>query len=328
MNKPSRVLIVGCGQLGSRHLQAVATLPQVQEIEVVDPRPESLQLGQARVAEMTDRQPQLTVRWLSSLEEATRSGDLCIVATQAQGRCSLVRTIAEELGYSSFLLEKLVAQSVSEMEDLLTFTRARNLAIWVNCKTRAYPFHRRVKQRLDPADPMIFSVVGGNLGLANNGIHAADLFVFFDGACRIASAGSFLDPMLHRTKRGTCDLSGVLHGYTDKGSHFILSYDSRDEQFEHWSITTRRYRCLVDHLQRWAVESDAESGWAWRPVPFEGDLRVSQMTKAFAAQILTTGRCELPMLTESAVAHRFILSVLQPHFRRLMEREVECCPVT
>ena len=39
-----RILIVGCGQLGGRHLQAVASLPSVREIDVVDPRPEGLEM--------------------------------------------------------------------------------------------------------------------------------------------------------------------------------------------------------------------------------------------------------------------------------------------
>ena len=35
---PFRVLVIGCGELGSRHLQALATLPFIREIEVVDSR--------------------------------------------------------------------------------------------------------------------------------------------------------------------------------------------------------------------------------------------------------------------------------------------------
>ena len=66
----SRVLIAGCGQLGSRHLQAVATLTGVDSIDVFDPRPEAL----------------------------------CVVATLALGRTALVREIADRLGYRAFLL--------------------------------------------------------------------------------------------------------------------------------------------------------------------------------------------------------------------------------
>ena len=90
------------------------------------------------------------------------------------------------------------------------------------------------------------------------------------------------------------------------------------------NYTSGIYRLQV----RWAVESDAASGWAWRPAPFEGNLLVSEMTKIFATDILVSGRCELPTLEESLVAHRFVLGELQPHFSRLLEQEVERCPVT
>ena len=324
----SRVLIVGCGQLGSRHLQAVSRLPHVQEIEVVDTRPEALQLGHQRLAEVTDRQPQMEVRWYSSLSEATPGGNLCIVATQAPGRCQLVREVAQRLDYTVFLLEKIVSQSVGELEELMAFSTVRGLSVCVNLKGRAYPFHTRVKQLLDPADPILFSVVGGNHGLATNGIHVADLFAFYDGSRRIELAGSHIDPILHHTKRGMLDLNGTLQGYTEKGSHFTLSYAADHTASEQLSISTRRYRCIVDHLQRWAVESDTGSGWAWRPIPYEGDLLVSDMTKQFAADLLRWGRCELPSLEASFVAHRFILEALKPYFSQLLQRELESCPVT
>jgi len=323
-----RILLVGCGEIGSRHLQAVATLPDVQEVDVVDPRPDALAMGRRRLAEMPDRQPSTTYRWLSSLEAASPGGQLCIVATRAEGRCELTRQVTEQLGYTAFLLEKPVGQSVRECESLLDFVRSRGLSVWVNCKTRAYPFHKRVKQFLDPAEPILFTVVGGNHGLANNGIHSVDLFAFYDGANSIERAGSHLDPVLHRTKRGLLDVSGTLLGYTEKGSHLTISYANNHGQSEQIVVTTCRYRCIVDHMQRWAVESDAGSGWSWRPVPFEGNLLISEMTKAFARDVLTRGCCELPTLEESMVAHRFILGELQPHFSRLLERAIELCPVT
>ncbi len=325
-----RVLIVGCGELGSRHLQAVASLPQVREIEVVDPRPEALQLGRERLAETPDRHLSTIFRWLSSLEEASKGGDLCIVATQADVRCQLVHQVVKTLGYSSFLLEKLVAQSVREYESLLEFSKEKRLSVWVNCKGRAHPSHKRVKAHLDPAEPIIFSVVGGNHGLANNGVHAADLFAFYDRTGRIESAGSRIDPVLHSSKRGSSvfDLSGTLHGYTEKGSHFTLSFATDHDGPAHFSIISRRYRAVIDDMMKWFYESTVDSGWSWRAVPFEANLMVSNMTKAFAADILGSGRCELPTLEECFPAHRFILSELQPHFNKLLGTEGDRCPVT
>jgi len=327
-----RVLVVGCGEVGSRHLQAVASLPQVQAIEVVDPRPESLTRGQSRVAELTDRPAATTYRWLTSLDEATPGGDLCIVATQARERCELVRQASGQLGYTNFLIEKVVAQSIPEYEALLEYVRLRRLAVWVNFITRIYPVHQLIKGRLNPDDPMVFTAVGGGKrGLALNGIHAADLFVFYDGTDRIEPAGSRIDPVLHPTKRGpdVLDLTGTLQGSSRKGSHFTLAYTNDDHnQEETISIFTPRYRCIVDHRQRWAMESAEAGGWAWRPIPFEGTLTVSHLTKGFATEILASGRCRLPTLEEAWAAHEFILRELHPHFNQLLQRDVERCPVT
>ena len=94
-----KVLIVGCGELGSRHLQAVASLPIIKEIEVVDVRPEALKFGQDRLSQIPDVNRSIDFRWLSSLKEAKKIGDLCIVATKADGRYQILRDIVNELGY-------------------------------------------------------------------------------------------------------------------------------------------------------------------------------------------------------------------------------------
>ncbi|MBI3317664.1 MAG: hypothetical protein HYZ90_00755 [Candidatus Omnitrophica bacterium] len=325
-----KILLVGCGQLGGRHLQAVASLPEVRRVEVVDPRPEALALGRRRLKELPGLSGEISFRWLRDLGEASPGGDLCIVATQAQGRCRQVQEADDRLGYRSFLIEKIVAQSVAEMEELLESARRRRLSIWVNLKTRAYPVHRRIKGLLAGEGPLVMEVTAGNLGLANNGVHTADLFAFYDGADRIESAGSQVDPILHPSKRGAelFDLSGTLQGRTGKGSRFILAYAAEHDGPELIALTGPNRRFLVDHLSRWAMESDRESGWSWRPLPFEGDLLVSEMSKGFVSEILSSGRCLLPTLEESMAAHRFILEELKPYFERLLKRELDLCPVT
>ena len=325
----SRVLLIGCGQLGSRHLQAAALTPSVTEIEVVDPQPESRELGKKRLEEVENQNPKLQVRWLSSLREAASEADLCIVATRAQGRVGQIREAAG-LGCRRFLVEKIVAPSISEYEELIGFSRQRSLSIWVNCQGRGHPFHQKARQLLRDGGPIVFSVVGGNHGLATNGVHAADLFVFYTGAESIQEAGVWVDPVLHPSKRGEelFDLSGTLCGVSGNGSRFFLSYAGDHRNYEQFSVAGRDYRFLVDHLNLWSAESGPSTGGQWRASFLSEDLRVSRMTRRFAEQILTEGRCDLPTLEESFVAHRFILESLRPHFNRLLKKEALLCPVT
>lgn len=324
-----RVLIVGCGELGTRHLQAVSTLPCIGEIEVVDPRPEGLALGRQRLAAVADRAPGIVFRWLSALDQTSAGGDLCIVATQSKGRCDVVRRVAEVAGYRSFLIEKLVARSTVEYESLLAFATAHRLDIWVNCKRRAYPISKRIKALIDPAEPILVTEAGGQHGLANNGIHSVDLFVFYDQCRRLDSAGSRIIPTLYPSKRGpdVFDLAGTLCAQSEKGSQVTLMFAGDHLAPPVMTIVSPRYRWIVDEMSRNAWESDSETGWQWRPVPFEGELMVSVMTRRFATDILNSGTCELPTLADCLPAHRFVLDELMPHFRRLVEPQLDHCPV-
>ena len=328
--KRFKILVIGCGDLGSRHLQAVSALPDVEEITVVDPNPKSLELGKQRLLDVPHRSKETELKWFSSLEEMQGDADLCIMATLAEGRNALIKTIAQRFGVQLFLIEKLVAQSVEDYEALISFAKEKNLSIWVNCQTRANGSHKRIKQNLDPGHPILLNVIGGNHGLATNGVHYADLFCFYDGSDHIQLNGTVIDPLLHPAKRGKgfFDLSGTLLGSSGKGSQFTLSFSGSHRSPPHLSIVSPHYRAIIDDVLGCFYESREASGWNWEKIPYEGDLFVSRMTKDFVADIFEKQACELPTLEECFPAHRFILKTLQPHFGALLKKEISCCPAT
>jgi hypothetical protein len=325
------VLLVGCGELGSRHLQALASLSEVGLIEVVDPRPQGLKLGRKRLAELTQRNDQIEFRWHNSIENASGGGDLCIVATLAEGRRGQIVKIVRHLGYRAFIIEKTVTQSVADYRMLMDFSAEEKLSIWVNCKTRAYLLHQKIKSRLgDSAGPLLFNVTGGNLGLVTNGIHAADLFAYYDNCLQFEVKGAYVDAVLHPSKRGPelFDLSGTLLGCSENGSQFTISYSRADRSPDHISILAQGTRFIIDHMNRSAWISETEGDNCWKPLEFEGNPLVSQMTSEFASEILSTGTCKLPTLEECYPAHNFILGGLLPHFNQLLGSRVDACPVT
>jgi predicted dehydrogenase len=325
-----KVLLIGCGQLGSRHLQALASLKEISEIVVVDPTQAGLDLGQARLKEISDLNPLIRFRWCLQADGSAAGGELCLIATQAPGRAALLRDTAVRLGYKQFLVEKIVTQSVADYEDLLRLSKEQDLKVWVNCKTRAYEVHQYIKSRIDPRDPIIFTACGGNHGLGNNGIHEADMFVFYDGCRSIVERGSRVDDVIHPSKRGAhvCDLSGTIFGSSEKGSDFMLSFSGQHVSPDTLTLITPKGRFIVDHFQKFALESYPQDGWKWSPIRIDENWAVSHMTKAFAKDILTRGECLLPDLGDCYPAHKFILEALQPQFTRLLKKTVTECPVT
>tara|TARA_Y100000588_G_C14253964_1_gene924634 strand:- start:944 stop:1648 length:705 start_codon:yes stop_codon:yes gene_type:complete len=234
------------------------------------------------------------------------------------------------LGYTSFLLEKIADQSMSVIDNAVSYCQTHGISAWVNFQTRVVPTYRRVKEKLSGGDPIYFCGMGGFQYLATNAIHTADLFAFYDECTSIDQTTAKIDQIIHPSKRGSdiFDLTGTLQGYTTRGSSLTLSYGQGDQAWEHFSISSKNYRCVVDTLEGWMMEADATSDWHWRPVAFEGSLLVSETTKDIANDIMTCGSCQLPTLEESLVSHRFILDGLLPHFKKLTGQLSDSCPVT
>ncbi len=86
MKSDARVLIVGCGEIGTRHLQAVASLAMISSVEIVDPNQQSLELGKARLLEIPDLNKDIEFKWLNAIDKATPNGDLCIICTKTDIR--------------------------------------------------------------------------------------------------------------------------------------------------------------------------------------------------------------------------------------------------
>ena len=328
MTANGRVLINGCGEIGTRHLQAAVTLPGVSAIDVVDPRPESLALGRRRIGEIPDARPDIPIRWLTSIADA-EPADLCVVATRAQGRFNVVLEAADR-GSRAFLLEKLVTSSVAEYEELLSLAETRALPMWVNCKTRTYPFHKRTRERFAGDEPIQFHVIAGNDGLGCTGVHSVDLFAFYDRCTSISPVSAAIDPVLHHTKRGNgiLDLSGTLTAVSDRGSSLVLSFAADHPTHPVFVVSSSRHRFVLDQARPFAQESSAAANWAWSPVAFEGNFLISHMSRAFISDILDHGTCELPTLRECFLAHAYLLTALQPWFSTLMGREVDELPIT
>lgn len=323
-----RILIVGCGQIGSRHLQAVSGMQEVASIDVVDCNDSSLKLGQKRLSEVVGKNPAITYHWLEGLESSLKGADLCIVATSALGRVKLIKEIFEKTGITKFIIEKLAAQSTEEYQELLDFSRRNHLNIWVNCPTRSYAVHQYIKSQIDPREPLVFSQIGGNFGLACNGIHYADLFLFYDQTNDIRAVSTTIDAVLHPSKRGKdfFDLSGVLTGCTSKGSKFILAYAPDHTMADVVTIFTKRARFMVDIINGWAQESI--DGKPWQKIPIENKINVSDTTQIFCGDIFLHNSCALPTLQECWPAHRFILTETLPHFNRLLKTQNQFCPAT
>jgi len=114
------VVIVGAGQLGSRHLQALAAVDIPMQIYVIDPSEDSLSVAVERFnAVNTKRQSSLTT--YSTYESLPEHLDLAIISTSANVRLHVIQTLIEKCTITNGFLEKVLFQNLNEYKRAIPF---------------------------------------------------------------------------------------------------------------------------------------------------------------------------------------------------------------
>lgn len=286
------VAVVGAGQLGSRHLQALARLSRPARVWVSDPSPAALETAAARWKEAAPGAG-LSADFSGRLPQSL---DCAIVATDAAAREAAVSGLLKGRAVRYLILEKLLAQSpegLRRLEALLGGAKA-----WVNCPRRLWPAYRALK----PALPLDLAVTGTGWGLASNAVHFLDLAAYYTGRADWTLDGSGLSREEEPSKRpGFVELHGSLSARC--GEHRV-----RLESVP----GPRRFTVSVGGA---AVSED-------------GAPKQSELTHAVVEDLLARGDCGLAPFAESAALHAPFLETLRAHWRAVKDARAECCPVT
>ena len=322
-----KILLVGCGELGSRFLQASLQVNDVNQIDVLELSDQAVEVARSRMNQIQFDHEAIKVNWHKSFSSVGQGADLCIIATQADGRENIFDEVFN-LGIKNILTEKIVTQSLAAYEEILSKAEKSGVSVWVNCKTRDYPVWKYIKTKLDPSMELLYHSIGGNHGLCTNGLHTLDLFAFISDSKKLVDTNSRIDPILHMTKRNKYDLSGAFHLTGVGKSKCIIDYSASSSSSVLEVVATQQYRWVLDHATRQAFESSQENKWILEPIPFEGDLSVSNMSIKFISDILKKNKCGLPTLQQTYSAHEFLFSVTLPVFNQLIGKADDICPCT
>ena len=140
-----KILIVGCGNIGSRHLQALTKLNGNVTVDIVEHDSNSIKLAKSRLDEAGYDKKYFKFNWHKNFQTLDGYSDLVIVATLSKDRVKLIEKLLK-IGYSRFLIEKLVCQSTSEYKYLLKIMKKFNAKGWVNTRCRYFKSYQKIKQ--------------------------------------------------------------------------------------------------------------------------------------------------------------------------------------
>ena len=315
----ANILISGAGQLGSRHLQGLAKCHLPLRIYVQDIYEESLSRAEQRWNEVLGPETHHDVSFHTSFESLPRQLDIAIVATTAEVRPKMVGEIANLVTVRFWVLEKVLAQNESGLDEIVSHTR-NSMGAWVNTPRRMMPWHQQIKTQLNLNHPMTLKVEGA-WELACNAIHLLDLFAWWTGEKLQMVNTDHLAPHWFESKRqGSWEISGILEARFSRGSRALLSAEEGIAPLS-MEVSDGQLSWLIKETEYLATRSDGMK------IPGRVVYQ-SEMSGTLVASILEGGYCDLPTLEESVALHRVFIRSMLEHWKQVGNHAATSVPIT
>lgn len=308
-----RVLVVGCGNIGFRHLQALCRVATPLDITVVEPNEAVHEriLGQFDAASEAPHRFELG----TELPGEAESFDLVVVATTASQRRAIVESLLSRFDVAVMILEKVLFQKDADYDAVAESLERHGVRAYVNCGRRTFDGYRDLRRELHR--PVDVVVRGQRLGLASNAVHFLDLAEFLNDASVIAVDATALEPGSVPGKRAdVVEIFGTMRAALDNGA--TLAVESLDVDPVRIEIELRSADrvIIIDELAR----TQSEGG--------EVETFVSQNvsdTFEIYADAVDHRECSLTPYADSSRQHRFYLAALRSHLDLPLDA---ACPVS
>lgn len=311
-----RVKIVGGGQLGSRHLQALKAVKQPLQIEVVEPNADNRQvaLDRFKAAPGNDFHELTLSPAISSQEEVC---DFVIIATNAKERLGVLTEVLSRWSVKGLLLEKLLFTDEGSFEKAGKLIKEAKVDAWVNCPMRQQTYLRHIQQTVSSTAKqrdtleLELLVSGSRLGLVTSSIHYLDYLCFLCGGSTDFTLNlDGLDAKIIDSKRkGYHELTGSISALHVSGARALLtSFEQGDSPFL-VQINTPTDRFVVRENENKSFVSRSP-GWTWttEASPFQFQ---SQLTTATVESYLDGEELLLTKWQESFAIHLRLLAPIR-----------------
>ena len=324
MEKNRKITLIGCGNIGSRHLQAIVKLKESIIIEIVEPDLKAQKLAQLRLNEIKYNKSRHTFFWYKSLSKIKNKSDLVIVATNSKGRINLIEKLLC-LDHKRFIVEKIVCQSSEEYKKLLFLFKKFHAKGWVNTNRRYFNAYQIIKEKFANSKYIQVSVFAGNSGLGTNAIHYLDLFSWLVEENKIKLNGEFLENKILKNKRGVNfkEFLGTIVGFNKNSFVSLTFFPAKVESF---IVKIYGEGCFAN------VNELKEQGYF---IDKKGKEKInakfghtSELSIKIIEDIFLNDNCLLPTLKDSSYLHKELFRIFNKHIKKTLNKDVKLCPIT
>lgn len=324
MNK--QILLIGAGQLGSRHLQGLLKFEQPMAVYVLDPLQSSLDTASNRANEVPNSHD---VHFLRDWTDLPNAFDLVIVATNSDVRESVINILLETHSTKFLILEKVMFQQFDSYKRVSDLLKKKGVQTWVNHPRRMFGSYHVLKSKLINDTNKVFQVTGGNWGLGCNGLHYIDLFVYLSGSKVKSIDCDWVDCELQESKRsGFIEFTGIIKGLLEDNSSFQITSLKGETTAGTITVFDIKKRFIVMETGTPQImELSVDKAFNPEFVPFEMQFQ-SSLTTRLVADLFEKGSCDLPTYEQARHSHEIFISTLLKKYNQITGINHKILPIT
>jgi len=312
------IVIVGCGNIGSRLLQSVSNTEGARTIVALEPFRQAWDTAQERFNEMNAGGHSLVLTDRPS--GLPDKAELVIFAMDARNRLAAMKDVLPVCQTSKVLLEKVLFthwEDYAQAEQMLS-----GKSCWVNTSRNVWPGYHAVKKEMNGAELLEFAISGSDWSMGSNAIHFLSIAEFLAGS---PVRSLTIDPDtadIRESKRGGYkDVTGVLTGSLENGAKVnIASLDSEGEAINVTLRTSGGDFTIHEGQNLFFRNNSPDNKQAF-------EFCYTSQLKPMFDEILNKGTSPLPEFGASMALHKKMIEAMNAIFYGEPSLDKEC-PIT
>ena len=317
-----KVVLIGVGALGKRHLSSIMNTKLALDVFCYDINSQAL-----NNFEWDNQYNNKTLTMVTTFDDFPKEIDFALFAMTSNARRTMFEQLVSQCKVKNILFEKVLFQNIEDYECVGRILKDLNIKAWVNCARRQMDSYHELAKELATARDIRISVTGGEWGLACNAIHMIDLIEFISGSLETKiDKMQLLNEIADSKRKGFKEVYGSLEGHSGKCSYFSITCMKNSTSPIMLSISTDSGQYIIIEGKRKIISMTETNNYELIEKEFEIPYQ-SQMTQHVLEDILLTGESRLANFDVSSRLH---LEFIKPLIKFFNENgwENQSCPIT
>lgn len=322
-----KIALIGAGNIGSRHLRALANVNIPLDIYVVEPSKDAFELAMARFSQVENSREHSVKRLYA--KDLPDEIDLAVIATSSGPRFGIIEELTAKRKIRNIVLEKFLFPEEEQFFKVKGLFDKKDIKAWVNTTRRAAPFYKKLKDYLADASYISMLETGGKWGLACNGIHILDFFSMLQGDGQDYTVDtSCLDNAVYDSKRqGYIEFNGSITFSSNKGVAIITCFSGTECPMTMTIHSDKGFFEILEGKDE-CICRLPKNNYEPYSCKMENKPTSVAMTNVYE-DIINKGTCNLPVYDISMKLHLvFLRALLNKQNEITGNRNNTICPIT